>query len=162
MDNKLSSIHYIGLHEICKNNTNSIKKIKSIYLQLLNELTHSPDILDEIFNENLEKISNSGVIIIAVTNLNVESDDFNIIGSGTLYTEPKIIRDGKSVGHIEDIVVKNNYRGNKIAQNILNKLKDFALNSNCYKVILDCDESVCPVYKSNGFEIKGIQMAKYF
>ena len=37
-----------------------------------------------------------------------------------------------------------------------------AKERNCYKVILDCDEKISNVYKSNGFEIKNIQMSKYF
>ena len=66
------------------------------------------------------------------------------------------------MGHIEDIVVNSKYRGNKIAQNILNKLKYFGFTNNCYKIILDCDNSLHKVYEMNGFEIKGLQMAKYF
>lgn len=158
----LTNIQYIELSELCKNNQNNIEKIKHIYLQLLSQLTSSPNITNIIFLENIQKISGSGIIIVSVTNLNSESEDFDIVGSGTLYIEPKIIRGGKSVGHIEDIVVKSSYRGKKISQSILDHLKDYAHKNNCYKVILDCEESVCPVYKSNGFEIKGIQMAKYF
>jgi glucosamine-phosphate N-acetyltransferase len=90
-----------------------------------------------------------------------ETNNLDIIATGTLFLEPKIIREGKNVGHIEDIVVKSNYRGKKISHKILDKLKEYAINNNCYKIILDCSNSIYQVYESNGFEIKGLQMAKY-
>ncbi len=154
-------IEYICLKKLILNNIEQIELIKNKYLNLLNELTETENISNKLFLENLTKISISGIIIIGYIGT-VGMNDFDIIGSGTVYLEPKIIRSGKSVGHIEDIVVKSNFRGKKISQVILNKLKEFAYESDCYKVILDCDESVCTVYKSNGFEIKGLQMAKYF
>jgi glucosamine-phosphate N-acetyltransferase len=88
-------------------------------------------------------------------------DDFDIIASGTIIIEPKIIRGGKSVGHIEDIVVKKEYRGNKIAQDIIEQLNGLARENNCYKIILDCAENVKKVYENYGFEEKGYQMAVY-
>jgi len=143
------------------NNLNLSKKyIKSQYLSLLSELTNVTEISDELFENNIIKINSIGKIFIGY--VYVDKDIFEIVGSGTIILEPKIIRAGMSVGHIEDIVVKSTWRGKKISQSILNKLTQFASESNCYKVILDCVESVSPVYKSNGFEIKGIQMGKYF
>jgi glucosamine-phosphate N-acetyltransferase len=44
---------------------------------------------------------------------------------------------------------------------VLNLLKLFARENNCYKVILDCDENIKKVYSKNGFIIKGVQMAEY-
>ena len=46
-------------------------------------------------------------------------EEFIIIASGTIIIEPKIIRGGQNVGHIEDIVVKNNFRGKGISKAIL-------------------------------------------
>ena len=86
---------------------------------------------------------------------------FKIVGSGTLIIEPKIIHGGKNVGHIEDIVVKNSYRGFNVSQDILDLLKIEAREKNCYKVILDCAEEIQRVYTKSGFEKKGVQMALY-
>jgi glucosamine-phosphate N-acetyltransferase len=86
------------------------------------------------------------------------SEKFDIIASGTIIIEPKLIRGGKSVGHIEDIVVKSAHRGKQISSDILNLLKNIARENNCYKVILDCNEEVKKVYNRSGFEEKGIQM----
>ena len=84
------------------------------------------------------------------------------MSSGNIIVEPKIIRGGKKVGHIEDIVVAEHMRGKGISQKILEMLKTIARDNNCYKVILDCDNDVKNVYIKNGFEVKGLQMAQYF
>lgn len=159
---KSKDIIYCDFIDFYFNNSLNIPKeyIKKEYFNLLSELTNTTEISDELFELNLKKINLFGKIIIGykyIDNKNIE-----LVGSGTIIIEPKIIRAGMSVGHIEDIVVKSTWRGNKISQSILDKLNQHALESNCYKVILDCVESVSPVYKSNGFEIKGIQMGKYF
>jgi glucosamine-phosphate N-acetyltransferase len=90
------------------------------------------------------------------------NNTFEIIASGTIIIEPKIIRCGRNVGHIEDIVVAKHMRGKGISSEILNILKEIAKENNCYKVILDCNDDVKNIYIKNGFEIRGIQMAKYF
>jgi len=156
-------ITYCDFIDFYFNNTLNITKtdIKNNYLKLLGELTNVDELDNKLFETNLNKINSMGKIIIGYV-LDNKTNYFEIIGSGTVIIEPKIIRGGKSVAHIEDIVVKSNWRGKKISQSILNQLKDWAKINNCYKIILDCDEKVLNVYKSNGFDIKGIQMGLYF
>jgi glucosamine-phosphate N-acetyltransferase len=101
-----------------------------------------------------------GCIIITYTS-SPECDDFEIIASGPIIIEPKIIRGGKSVGHIEDIVVKYAYRGKQMVKEILQELQCIAREKNCYKIILDCSEHVKRVYEKYGFEEKGLQMTVY-
>ena len=164
MDIKTKEIIYCDFVDFYFNNKINISKsyIKTQYLKLLGELTSVSNLKNELFEENLNKINSMGKIIIGYI-LNFDNPDkIELIGSGTVIIEPKIIREGKSVAHIEDIVVASEWRGKKISQSILNILKDYAFQSNCYKIILDCDESVSKVYKLNGFEIKGLQMGLYF
>jgi glucosamine-phosphate N-acetyltransferase len=159
----LDTITYCDFIDFYFNNTLNITKtdIKNKYLKLLGELTNVDELDNILFESNLNKINSMGKIIIGYV-LDNKTNIFEIVGSGTVIIEPKIIRCGKSVAHIEDIVVKSNWRGKKISQSILNELKHWAKISDCYKVILDCDEQVFGVYKSNGFEKKGIQMGLYF
>lgn len=164
MNLETQNVIYCDFINFYFNNQSGIEKsyIKTQYLKVLGELTSAPDLDNVLFEDNLSKISRMGKIIVGyVINSNYPSN-IEFVGSGTVIIEPKIIRGGKSVAHIEDIVVSSKWRGKKISQSILNQLKDFALNSNCYKVILDCAESVSGVYKLNGFEIKGLQMGQYF
>jgi glucosamine-phosphate N-acetyltransferase len=108
---------------------------------------------------NLTKISNMGCIIVCYI---INNNNIYIIGSATIIFEPKIIRQGKNVGHIEDIIVDEKYRSMKIASILINKLIDLANENNCYKVILDCTENISGFYKKIGFEKHGVQMSKYF
>ena len=158
-NNSNNIINYSNLLDFIDLNGDNLETIKSQYLELMGELTVCPNISSELFYTRVSQINKMGIIIIAWIN---NDNKFELVGSGTVIIEPKIIRSGMFVGHIEDIVVKSNHRGKKISQNILNKLKEYAEISGCYKVILDCDSQVCPVYKLNGFDIKGVQMGKYF
>ena len=164
MDLKTHNIIYCDFINFYFNNQLGIDKfyIKTQYLKLLEELTSAPDFDDKLFEANLNKINSMGKIIVGYILNSTNPNQIEFIGSGTVIIEPKIIRGGKYVAHIEDIVVSSEWRGKKISQSILNILKDFASQSNCYKVILDCVDTVSGVYKSNGFKIKGLQMAQYF
>lgn len=156
----MSDIQYTQLIDLLNANLNNIESIKEQYLLLLSELTSTTYIDTELFLKNIERISEIGSIIVGV--IKDSSNNIEIIASGTIIIEPKIIREGKNVGHIEDIVVAKHMRGKGISSKILNILKIFARSSNCYKVILDCDNNIKNFYIKNGFEVKGIQMAEYF
>lgn len=157
----MSEVQYIQLIDLIKQNPEHIDRIKEQYLILLSELTSTSYIETNLFKKNVEKINEMGSIVVGILN-DVSNNYFEIVASGTIIIEPKIIREGKNVGHIEDIVVAKNMRGKGISHKILDILKLFARDSNCYKVILDCDNEVKNVYAKNGLKVKGIQMAEYF
>lgn len=156
----MSNIEYTQLINLLNTNPNIIESIKEQYLLLLSELTLTSNIETSLFIKNVERISQIGTIIVGI--IGDSSNNIKIIASGTIIIEPKIIREGKNVGHIEDIVVTKDMRGKGISSKILNMLKLFARASNCYKVILDCNNEIKNVYSKNGFDVKGIQMAEYF
>jgi glucosamine-phosphate N-acetyltransferase len=160
----MNNFSYDSLIEICtknKNNNKIIENVKEQYISLLSFLTNAPNISSEHFINQLDEISKMGDIIICYF-VNIESKELTIIGSGTIIYEPKIIHGCKNVGHIEDIVVHNNYRSKGIAKNILDKLIGLANQKDCYKVILDCKSELIPFYENNGFQCNGNQMSKYF
>jgi len=135
----------------------STEIIKQKYLQLLSELTVVTNLETDLFIQNVESIHKMGCIFVKYIS-SPELPDFEIIASGTIIIEPKIIRGGKSVGHIEDIVVKNEYRGKQLVKEILEQLKSHAQLSNCYKTILDCNDRVKRVYEKYGFQENAVQM----
>ena len=141
--------------------SSKIDIIKDKHLNLLSELSITSHLDTPLYLENVKKINEMGCILVAYLE-NPLSDKFDIIASGTIMIEPKLIREGKNVGHIEDIVVKNMYRGNHISSDILALFKNIARENDCYKIIMDCDEKIKKVYLKSGFEEKGIQMAIYF
>ena len=83
-----------------------------------------------------------------------------LVGYGSIFYEIKI-RGGKS-GHIEDIVVNENSRGNKIGRFIIDYLIKEALKNNCYKVTLSCKENNIGFYEKCDFSQDGITMQKKF
>ena len=129
--------------------------IKSQYIHLLSYLTSTYDLTIEHFNQNIQEISKMGIIIVCILR---ENGSVKLLGSGTIIIEPKIIHGGKSVGHIEDLVVHPQYRNIGIAQNILDKLISYS-KKDCYKVILNCNPNMEQFYNRAGFEKKCIQMS---
>jgi glucosamine-phosphate N-acetyltransferase len=152
---------YISLWSLVQKNPNSIHKLKDCYLELLSNLTEAPQISNTLFLENLEKVEQTGEIIICCTHENIELDNFFILGSGTGFIEPKIIRGGKNVCHVEDIVVHEKYRGYGIAKQIIQMLINYSKEMGCYKAILDTQDKTVGFYEKCGFTIKGTQMAIY-
>ena len=86
----------------------------------------------------------------------------NVIGTATLLIEPKLIYNISFVGHIEDVVVDNKYRGYGIGKMMITHLTNKAELLDCYKVILDCAEKNSFFYSKCGFECKGVEMALYY
>lgn len=156
----MSNIQYTKLIDLLNANENNVETIKEQYLLLLSELTSTSNIETSLFIKNVERISQMGAIFVAI--INNSSNNIEIVASGTIIIEPKIIRGGKNVGHIEDIVVIKHFRGKGISSKILNIIKIYARENNCYKIILDCNNEVKNVYIKNNFFVKGIQMAEYF
>ena len=145
-------MEYVSLLDLIEDEQHSIK---SQYIQLLSYLSSTYDLTLEQFNKNIKEISNMGIIIVCIVR---DTNSLQLVGSGTIIIEPKIIHGGKSVGHIEDLVVHPNYRNQGIAQTILNKLVDYS-KRDCYKVILNCNPNMEQFYNRLGFDKKCIQMS---
>jgi glucosamine-phosphate N-acetyltransferase len=154
-------IEIIDLNDLINKYLEKIDIIKDKHLSLLSELSVVSDLDTNMYLEHVKKISSMGTIFVSYIDTPL-SDNFDIIASGTIIIEPKLIRGGKSIGHIEDIVVKSTHRGKNISRDILDMLKTIARGKNCYKVILDCNEEIQRVYIKSGFEQKGLQMGIYF
>ena len=113
------------------------------FLEVFDSERHANfDLAHEIF----EKISSSPNHIIFIAIVNDE-----IVGSVTLLIEPKFIRNGGIVGHIEDVEVKKEYYKKGIGKYLMKNVLEYADKIGCYKTILDCSNEVMPFYKSIGF-----------
>lgn len=84
-----------------------------------------------------------------------------IIGAITLIIEQKIIHNGGKVGHLEDFVIKEEYRKKNIGSLLLNHIKLLCQQNGCYKIILDCSPLLENYYIKHGFEKKGNYMTLY-
>ncbi len=81
-----------------------------------------------------------------------------IIGSGTLYIERKLTYNISKMGHIENIFINKNHRGNGYGEKLVKKLLEYAKNKKCYRVDLTCTEELIPFYKKNNFTITNVSM----
>ena len=147
--------------------TTNIKSIKNIIItskkclqliELYNYFGENKELNCENFNEILKNIlqNNNHNIFLYLDN----SD--NILGALTLLIEQKFIHNGKCVAHIEDFVVKQEYRSQNIGKDLMNYAINYAKQNNCYKVILDTDSKLVNYYSNYGFVNKGIYMGCYF
>jgi len=157
----IEPINYTNICTFLKENYENLSIIKKKYLELCEKLSDSPDISEYLFIKNILKINENGLMMIAYVG-DPTTPHFDIVSTGTVFIESKIIHGGKSAAHIEDIIVHEKYRGNGIARCIVETLKSYAEENGCYKIILNCSESVKPVYEKCGFSQKGLQMALYF
>lgn len=82
----------------------------------------------------------------------------DIIGSGTLYIERKLTHNLCKMGHIENIFIDKNHRGNGYGEKIVKKLLEYAQNNKCYRVDLTCTEELIPFYNKNNFTNKNVSM----
>ena len=121
--NKMTQVElkFIKLCDLIDKYSNKIEVIKFKYIDLLSHLTQVSILDDTTFINSVKEICKMGSIIVCYKE-NPLSDEFDIVASGTIIIEPKIIRGGKSVGHIEDIVTSSKYRGKGLGQDILELL----------------------------------------
>lgn len=134
------------------------------YLTLLNSLTtvysNDQELQNMVtnFRTTVSELPSNTMIYVIM-------NDKQVIGSGTLLIEQKIIHNYGKVGHIEDIVIDNNMRGQGLGKKIINYLISQAKIYNCYKVILGCDDSKVDFYKKckpDNSKIKVINQISYY
>jgi len=89
-----------------------------------------------------------------------ENDD-ELVGTGTILYETKFIHNISLYAHIEDIYVEEKYRKHGIGKLLVEHLVNEAKKRQCYKVILDCNESLESFYAKNRFRKNGSQMVIY-
>ena len=127
------------------------------YFELLSQLS----IVEKPSKKEFEKYFNK----IKLNNnhkIFVIEDDGGIVGNITTILEQKFIRGCKCVCHIEDVVVHHLYRGRGVASKLLEFVKEYAEQNNCYKIILNCSKEYKGFYEKNNFYEKGVQMEMRF
>jgi glucosamine-phosphate N-acetyltransferase len=86
----------------------------------------------------------------------VAHDELNnkIVGTITLFIEPKFINKGMQVGYIEDVSVKKGYEGLGIGFKLVNYATNYAISKEqCKKILLYCSEKNMLFYEKLGFKL---------
>ncbi len=123
------------------------------FLESLDSLKQASDLEENSAKNIIRKILQNDNHIIHVAEL-----DGKIVGSTTLLIEQKFIHKGGIVGHIEDVVVKKEFEGQGIGMKLVLSLLDIAKKRQCYKTILNCEDSLIPFYEKIGFRHKSNEM----
>lgn len=119
------------------------------FLQLLSQLTDVGNITrDQFLNRFHQMKSSGGYYVVVVEDLN----NGKIIACATLVAEQKFIHNCALRGHLEDVVVNNNYRGKHLGKLIVKVILQLARYCHCYKLTLECQDHLIPFYESLGFK----------
>ena len=133
------------------------KDLKKLY-DLLNQLSVMDlDLIDKVQAQDDFKSNNSTNSIVGVCNFGSKKNI--IVGYGSIVIENKIR--GEKAGHIEDVVVLHDVRGEDIGTKLVQKLLEIAKKYKCYRVSLFCKEHLKDFYKINGFEVNSVAMKKW-
>jgi len=117
-------------------------------LTTLKEVWHITEISDETYDEFTK--NNNHMFV-------VELND-EVIGCATLHLQKKLIRNGGVAGFIEDVAIREEFRGNNIGSELIKKLIDKSKELGCYKVVLSCFPDRENFYIRNGFYNESINM----
>lgn len=117
------------------------------FLESLDSLRKASDLDDKKAKKVFDMIKSNPNHVIFVAEMNQK-----IVGSTTLFLEPKFIHGGGMVGHIEDVVITKQLQGRKIGEKLITESLNYAKSKGCYKTILDCTDEVKPFYEKLGFK----------
>lgn len=121
------------------------------YLTLLSQLTKVGDVSKEAFQKQFEKMRSSGSYYVTV----IEDCNTNkVVGTATLFTEYKMVHNARKRGRVEDVVVDDEYRGQKLGNVLIETLKKLAVHEDCYKLTLDCNDEMIAWYNRFGFIVE--------
>lgn len=119
------------------------------FIQLLGQLTEVGNITKEQFLNRFWKMKATGSYYVIVVE---DTNNGNVIGSATLVLEQKFIHKCALRGRLEDVVVSKDYRGKQLGKLIVMTILQLAHHLQCYKLSLDCRDTLVPFYESLGFK----------
>lgn len=125
------------------------------YTELLFQLSETNVVLTKNhFEELFHKCRQQNIHIVVIE----EEDSHLVVATGTVLIEPKFLRGGTAVGHIEDIVVDRRVRGMHFASLVVRQLLRIAQSYRVYKCILDCSDENVAFYEKLDFKKENAQM----
>ena len=141
-NNKLVNIMNYIIRKLCKDD------YKKGYIELLQEFSnYKKEISYKDFCKYLDQEIHTDIYIIIFKD--------QIIGAGTLFILNKL--HSNNIGFIQDIIIKEEFRGKGLGKLLINKLIQESKEKNCYKIILNCNPDVSQFYQKIGFSKKGFE-----
>lgn len=127
------------------------------FLDCLKELTTVGHIEKQSFIDRFNDRKSRGIF----TAVACDNKSGQILGTGSVFYEPKFIRQCSTKAYIEDVCVSANAQKKGIGKMLVQFLRDKALNDNCYKVVLSCSEANKDFYRRLEFENNEASMSIY-
>ncbi len=126
------------------------------FLDLINYFTKNHKLVSyENFKKHYHNAINQNSIIYVAECQN------KIVATARLLIEYKFNNNLSKMGHIEDVIVDEKYRGNGIGGSLIKILLEEVKKNNCYKVSLCSSEKNKEFYIKCGFKVKDLEMTKY-
>jgi glucosamine-phosphate N-acetyltransferase len=122
------------------------------YKILINDFRKT-EFSEKQFEETLDYIQKIGNIWIGIIS-------GELVVTGTIFFEKKLIFDTCISAHIEDVCVKASYRRHGYGKLLIKHLLNEAKTNKCYKVTLDCSDENVEFYKACGLNRRGNQMCE--
>jgi glucosamine-phosphate N-acetyltransferase len=134
----------IGFRNIVKNDYNE-------YIKLINSnisRKHYDNFIDNVLGNDHQ------IIVLEIEN--------KLIGTGTLLIEEKLTHGGSKMGHIENILIYDEFRGKGMGEQLVNELLKRSKENKCYRVDLVCEKELEKFYIKNNFNADSISMSILF
>ena len=129
------------------------------FVDLLKQLTVAPKMSKKKFVKRWHQMRDGPEFCYVLEN----DAKTKIIATATLVVERKFGRNLGLSGHVEDVVVDENFRDSGLGKVMIDAMSIISRNHvKCYKTILDCSADNVQFYEKCGFGAKEIQMAKYY
>ena len=124
------------------------------YILLINQFRPiGLDISKKKFEEVYDNIFKNSIIYVMIV-----SD--KIIGSAKLIIEQKFIHKLAKYGHIENVIVADEYRRKGYGTIIINHIVNICKSEKFYKITLTCKKELISFYEKNNFEVYQIHMSQ--
>ena len=127
------------------------------FKETLTFLSNPGDLNLSAAHDTLQKIQQSHSCV----RVAYDEHSHRIVGTITLLLEAVFWRGWSHAGHIENLVVHPDFQGQGIAQQLIQEAINYAKHKQCYKIILDCPDSLVWFYQKFGFEHKENCMKLY-
>ena len=137
------------IEDINDNKNNLTNENIGNLLETLNQLSPTKEKDYDLIRKHIENTKNNETNKMKIFVLKYENE---IIGSGSVIIETKILRNISKVGHIEDIVINDKFRKLGLSKLLIENIIQFCKDENCYKILLDCNDTLINFYEKYGFK----------
>jgi glucosamine-phosphate N-acetyltransferase len=90
----------------------------------------------------------------------VIEENKQLVATATIIYEQKFIHNLCILAHVEDVCVREDFRGKGFGKILMNHLEQQAKEKGCYKITLVCSQENSEFYEKCDLEVRGLQMSQ--